>query len=193
MKKIIITFFLFVTFFSFSSAQDFKFNLKKNGTFELDKEGTSFVVIPFEGKTAQELYRMVKFNILNIYKNPKLVLNEIEPVSLTIHALSDEMYSSYNIPRGIVTYYAYYNLNFHFKDGRIKVDSPTIDSDLLVEASNYPLPKSFPSFVSGLFDKNGSPKEKKKDTINKIESYFNTTIYSILGYYNKSDNIKDNW
>lgn len=175
------------------NAQDLvKFDLKSDGTFQTDK-GKAFVVVEFEGKTAQELYNMVKANVLKLYNSPQNVLNEIEPTNITIRALSDVLYSTYKLGAAFVEYRAKYNLVFQFKDGRIRVDAPLIDRQLDVTATALPVPKTFVSLVDDWFEKNGSVKKKKRDMVNKVEEMFNYPINYLLGNLSQKSSAEEEW
>ncbi len=187
MKRIILCF--CVAFATFCNAQKTDFHLTSNGTFEAE-EGKNYVIVEFEGKTAQELYTMVKGNILKLYKNPKNVMSENEPSSITIRAITHTLHSNYGIG-GFQNYSSYYNLCFHFKDGRIKVDAPIADSKLVVDASGTPIPKTFVGLVGDWFAKDGSRKPKKENNIQKIEFAFVYPINYLLGYYKEDPSETD--
>lgn len=166
------------------------FSLKSDGSFFTEDEKT-FAVVVFEGKSAQELYNMVKANVLTLYNSPQNVLNEIEPTNITIRAVSNILQSTYGMGSGFTDYKAKYTLVFQFKDGRIRVDAPEIDRNLIVNASGVPYPKTFISLIEGWFDKNGVAKKKKQENVSKIEAQFNYIINYLLGNFNKKSDSKD--
>ena len=195
MKKLIFLFSMILVSFALQAqAQELvQFKLQKGGTF-LAEDGKSYIVVEYEGKSAQELYTMVKSNVLTLYKSPKNVMSENEPVDITIRALSSELASSYKIGQGFVSYRAYYNYVFHFKDGRIKVDAPVIDSRMHVDATGTALPKTFADFVKGWFEKSGEVKKKKASDVQKIEAIFNLSINYLLGNIkSESKTEEDDW
>ena len=163
-------------------AQEVNFSLTKYGKFVSTEDGKDYVVLPYEGKTAQELYSMVKSNVLTFYNSPKDVMSENEPASLTIRARTGKLQTTYRMMGGVTDYYAYYNLSFHFKDGRIKVDAPYVDPQLIVKSMGNAVPKSFSSYVDDWFDKQGNPKENKKDKIQKVERIILSPVLYLLGY-----------
>lgn len=170
-----------------------KFNLKPDGTFQTI-EGKAFIVVEYEGKTAQELYDMVKSNVFTLYNSPQHVLNEIEPTNITIRALSDVLYSTYKLGSAFVEYRAKYNLVFHFKDGRIRIDAPLIDRQLNVSATAAAMPKTFKSLVGCWFEKDGSVKKKKQDKVSKIETILNYPINYLLGSLSrKTSEVEEGW
>ena len=184
MKKILFFFLLLLISIVVNAQSAVKFSLRPDGTFL--SENSSSIIIEFEGKTAQELYSMVKSNVITLYKSPKTVLSENEPINLSIRAISESLYNTYKLPGGFVSYKAHYNLVFHFKDGRIKVDAPVIDKFLDIEATGVALSKSFVSLVDDWFDKKGIAKSKNKKDIEKVESIFNNSINYLLGIYKES-------
>ena len=169
------------------------FSLKSDGTFTTE-DGKSYVVIEFEGKTAQDLYNTVKANVLTLYNSPQDVLNEIEPKNITIRALSDVLHSTYKLGSAFTEYKAMYTLVFQFKDGRIRVNAPEIDGNLKVSATAIPIPKTFVSLIDDWFDKNGIVKKNKQEKVAKIEAQFNYPINYLLGNYNKQSNTEaEDW
>lgn len=176
------------------NAQNFvKFSLLSDGTFST-KDKKTFIVVEYEGKTAQELYNMIKANVLTSYNNPQNVLNEIEPTNITIRAVSNVLYSTYGFGSGFTEYAAKYTLVFQFKDGKIRVNAPEIDTDLIVNASGAPIPKTFISLIDGWFDKNGGVKKRKQENVSNIEFQFNYIINYLLGNFKKREQPEEeNW
>ena len=179
MKRFVL--FVFVVFTTgLTMAQNIvNFKLTPEGTF-VGEEGQSYKILEFNGSSAEDLYSMIKTNIMKFYKSPKDVLSENEPISLSIRALSDEIYSGYKLAGGFISYRAFYNLIFHFKDGRIKVDAPIIDQRLDVQATGAAIGKTFKGYVDDWFDKKGHPKAKNIDDVNKVENIFNSIINSLI-------------
>ncbi len=179
MKKFFV-FFIAISFSIVMNAQSvIHFKLKADGTF-LTEDNKNFIILEYKGKSAEELYSFVKANVLKIYKSPKNVLSENQPVNLNIRALSEEFYSGYRLPGGFVSYSVFYNLVFHFKEGRIKVDAPLLDQYLNIEATALPGSKTFKSYIDNWFDKKGEPKSKKIKDIEKMENLFNSLVNKLL-------------
>ena len=169
------------------------FSLSSDGKFST-KEKNKFTVVEYEGKTAQELYNMVKAKVLTSYNSPQNVLNEIEPTNITIRAVSNVLHSTFGFGSGFTEYAAKYTLVFQFKDGKIRVNAPEIDADLIVNASGVPIPRTFISLIDGWFDKNGGVKKRKQENVSKIESQFNFIINYLLGNFEKNEQPEEeNW
>jgi len=169
------------------------FSLSSDGTFSTEDKKT-YSVVEYKGKTAQELYNMIKANVLTLYNTPKNVLNEIEPTNITIRAVSNVLHSTFGFGSGFTEYAAKYTLVFQFKDGKKRVNAPEIDSDLIVNASGIPCPKTFISLIDDWFDKNGCVKKRKQENVLKIEVQFNYLINYLLGNFEKKEQPEEeNW
>ena len=156
MKKIFF-FFCIIMCMSVNAQKLVEFKLQQDGTFKTE-DGSPYAVIEFPGKTAEELYNMVKSNAMSYYKNPKEVLSENENSIITIRAIKEAV-SSIKVLMIRYAYSAHYNLTFRFKDGKIRCDAPNIDDYLIGSAPQLP-PESFRSVTNRLFNKNGEVKDK---------------------------------
>ena len=165
---------------SVSAQKVVNFSLKSDGTFVSD-EGKNYIIVEYEGKTQQELFNLVKANVLTLYNNPQSVLNEIEPSNITIRAISNVLWSGIRLVGGFQEYRAKYNYVFQFKDGKIRVSAPLIDRQLDVTGMGNVIPRTFVSLIDGYFDKNGEVKKNKQKDVSKIEILFNYPINYMLG------------
>ena len=73
-KALFICGFLMLVMSSFSQ-KEVEFFLQSNGSF-LTADSSDYVIVPFERKTASELYSMVKSNAMSLYRDPKEVMSE---------------------------------------------------------------------------------------------------------------------
>ena len=193
MKKLLFVVFLLISLLSVSAQELVQFKLTSSGCFIAPNE-EGFVVVPFEGKSQQELYDMVKNNVMSIYKNPQKVMSENQGQTITIRAYGGLVYKTVTfIPR---EFGGHYNLVFKFKDGRVRIDNPSVD-DNLTDTSGYLPPISFSNYCNGFFTKKGTPKnEKCAKKIDSIERQINSTINEILGLTPTSVSTSsndDNW
>lgn len=175
-----------------AQAQDLvEFKLQPDGSF-LAPNGENYVVLEYDGKTASELYSLVKSNVMTLYNSPKDVMSENENVSISIRAFSDMVGTkTILLPR---IFSGYYNLVFRFKDGKIRVDAPIFD-DKIKDRDNLLDPMHIPTFrglVKSFFYKDGQPKEKFVDNIKFTESPINYTINCLVGNVTTKTN-NDNW
>ena len=186
-KALFICGFLMLVMSSFSQ-KEVEFFLQSNGSF-LTADGSDYVVVPFEGKTSSELYSMVKSNAMTFYRDPKEVMSEDENVAIKICALKNldwgiDILSNYD-------YYGYYNFLFQFKDGKIRIDAPSISKEVYNRIG-----KSYDSFyyyVRKLFTRKGAVKQRKLKHKLRIEDSINYPINYLLGFYQKNTDKDNNW
>lgn len=187
-------FYVYFTFALFSislfSQNPVEFNLLPNGTF-ISTEGTNYVVINYQDKSSYDIYNMVRNNLSKIYNDPASALmeNPYSKIRVVHSYINLGKMTVVLIPRELA---GFFNLQFQFKDGRIRVDAPTIDESLIcVDGTLDPggIP-SFSSYAKGLF-KNGVPRENKKEQLSSIEFLINEIINYSLGLTKNDDS--DDW
>ena len=194
MKKLLL-FFLFANICIFEYAQGVvSFELKSDATFKTS-DGQSYVVIPFEGKTAQELYNLVKSNVMKTYNSPKEVMSENAPTSISIRAIGVVANPTMLfIPRRLQTYY---NLLFQFKDGKIRVDAPAIDVDTkLMDEDNQLNPNvlfSLRDWTNKIYEKDGSIKSKNLSKKQFTENSINSIINKLISEKQSPSTTDENW
>ena len=165
------------------------FKLLPDGSFT-STTGNAYIVIQYEGQEAAVLYGMVRNNIFKLFKEPGSVMKENPYQSIKIHGYMDLGKKSVAmIPR---SFGGYYNLLFQFKDGKIRIDAPIIDNSLICTdgtiSEGYTV--YFEDFAKSMF-KNGQPRPKSKEQIEKIEGIINSIIYYSIGIQNEKEN--DDW
>lgn len=194
MKKLLMVIACICGLALYASAQEqIEFKLQPDATF-VAPDGGTYAVIEYEGKTAEELYSMVKSNVMTLYKSPDNVMSENPHISISIRAYSDGIGSKVVsfIPR---VFTGYYNLIFRFKDGKIRVDAPVIDNtiadrDNMLDIIYIP---SFKNLVKGYY-KDGKPKDKSHAYIMMTEQSVNLPINYLLGLIKtESNDTNDDW
>ena len=192
MKRIIFLWFLFTVYLSTGAQNLVNFEITPNGTFRT-KDGSDYVVVSFDGKKTEELYNMVKNNIMSFYKSPQNVLSENDGQIISIRAITVVAKKTITmLPR---EFDSYYNLVFRFKDGKVRVDIPTIDNNMSDSAGmlmSYNIP-TFQSYCKDLFDKKGIVKPKKEDRKEFTENSINSIINELLGLTKSNKKTDDNW
>lgn len=186
MKKILFLMAMsIISIYSFSQ-EKVLFRLQQDGTFLSDKSGKKYEIVLFEGVSCDKLYITIKNNINSLFKKPKEVMSEVENTSISIRAYSDAITCD-KLPLCAVSVYSgYYNLMFHFKDGKIKVDAPIIDETIYEGLEE----RNFSYIASGFFKKgNVNPKKEKYKLL--TEDQINVMINKILGFGNDTE--EDEW
>ena len=158
------------------------FVLMPDGTYKTE-DGNDFVVIPFEGKTAHQIFQELASNVGSTFNNPSKVMSTVEDVSIKIRAYSSDII--FGMPFGYAKaqpYGGYYQLEFKIRDGRVRVSAPFVEDEL--EMFDYQNKRSvhfFRTTVKKLY-KNGELLEKKKKyydyAVNKMNSTINQILYT---------------
>lgn len=183
MRKFILLLSLFCSTILAVAQNQVNFKMQADVSFKAE-DGKDFMVIPFEGKTAQELYAIVKKNVTTTYYSAKNVLNTVENEMISVNGVGKipqieskkEMSKSHFNQRKSVAspYHSFsieYILVFRFKDGKIRIDAPQIiDKNLeITEAYNWS-------------EKNNVPRE---DINNKIELELNDLCNKMMSTQNE--------
>lgn len=175
-------------------AQDsVRFVLQPSGAF-LTEDKQEYSVTEFAGKSASELFSMVKSNAMSLYNDPDKVMSESGGNMISIYAFREDMCIVSSLgAKGI--YGGHYKLVFRFKDGRIRVDAPSIDEELPMSGGSFTGTLGIPSrvFLSDYAKKvcKGSSK-KNKAKKEYLEHIVNSPINYLLGFSKSSKN-DDNW
>ncbi len=171
------------------------FKLQPTGAF-LTEDGKEFAVVEFEGKSSSELYSMVKSYAMLLYNDPDKVISESGGNMISMYAYCEEMCVVSSMgAKGI--YGGHYKLMFRFKDGRIRVDAPSIDEELPMNGGFMTGTIGIPSrvFLSDYAKKvcNGNSK-KNKEKKEYLESVVNNPINYLLGFSQSNKQKEDeNW
>ena len=169
-----------------------EFKLQPTGAF-LTEDGKDFAIVEFEGKSASELYSMVKSNAMSLYNDLDKVMSESDGNMVSMYAYREDMCVVSSMgAKGI--YGGHYKLVFRFKDGRIRVDAPSIDEELLMNGGFMTGTIGIPSrvFLSNYAKKvcKGNSK-KNREKKEYLEYIVNNPINYLLGF-SQSQKQKDN-
>lgn len=193
MKKLLILLLLVCPILAF--AQELvTFKLTPQATFT-SASGEDFVVVPFEGKTAHEIYQMLASNVGSVYNDPSKVMSGVDDASIKIRAFSDNLYTQkvLGIPH---TWEGYYQLEFRIKDGRVRVSAPHIEDAIRCPSLSSNAiggnTGSFAHIVKKWF-KNGEVKEKEAKNVANVELQMNGAINAILGLSGSTSKVDDDW
>lgn len=189
MKKILL--FLFAVSLStigmYAQDKGVDFTLQKDGSF-LTEDGKDYEIIQYEGLSAHEIYQKLCSNAGGVYNNPSKVMSNVEDVSIKIRALSTGLVKAkMGISRD-----AFYQFQIKIKDGRVRVESPMIEEELMGISyeDRYIYWHKYPE----KWLKNEKSKEKHKEKIIWVEVSLNSVINGVLGYsLKKESKEEDNW
>lgn len=163
------------------------FVLMPDGTYQTE-DGKDFVVIPFEGKTAHQIYQELASNVGSTFNDPSKVMSGVDDASIKIRAFSDFLWFNkvLGIPHG---WGGYYQLEFRIKDGRVRVSAPIVE-DIAMDTQPYDK-WSYGSKVKKWF-KNGVVKEGDKKKYDEIVAHMNGIINRIL-YTSTVQDANEDW
>lgn len=167
-----------------ASAQSVDFKISPDGTFHT-RDGRNFVVVPFQGKTAHQIFSSIFVNVSEVYKDPKQkVIITIDGSSVSVRAYDPKL--TFVNPGEYCG--GYYNLNFEIKDGKVKVDAPEVD-DILTRTKDGVREKDFSKLTRSWYQE-ASLQTKYQDNAVYTESEFNAFINGVLtgNFVGDSDN-----
>lgn len=153
----------------------FDFQLLHNATFQ--KEGqNNFYVVSFPKKNAHQLYMDVLSHIMSIYKKPDLVTSTVKDRSIIINGYAGDI-ASFKYYDEYYSTCLEYNLNFQFKDGKIRVNAPVV-IEIYAEGSSQI--KKLSDAVNTSSGFNYLFSTGVQDRMNEIDKYINTLISTII-------------
>lgn len=124
MKKTIYTIILFA-FASIAYAQNQTFTLTPKGFVNSADSTKDFIVLNFEGKKLEDIYKQTLIYMNKYYKSPKEVISSVPNETVTVRGLGEEKIKEGNFPRK--PFDIKYTIVFSFKDGKVRIDAPSFD------------------------------------------------------------------
>lgn len=188
-KRIISCVILLVSYFT--SIAQVNFKLQADGRF-VTEDGADYVVVPFEGKTAHELFVMLTSNITSIYRDASKVMNTVEDNVVKVRGFAENGTIFPFITMFRFSVEGYYQLEFKVRDGRIRVSAPYIENEAMYTGGpEGPIPVTYTGMIQKhLFDENGNVKKKRAKDVASIETFINSIINRIL---TESEVIEEEW
>ncbi|MBD5351355.1 MAG: hypothetical protein HDR86_00815 [Bacteroides sp.] len=163
------------------------FILMPDGTYQTE-DGKDFVIIPFEGKTAHQIYQELASNVGSTYNDPSKVMSGVEDASIKIRAFSDFLWV--NKVLGIThNWGGYYQLEFRIKDGRVRVAAPVVED---IAMDTQPHEKWWYKSKLKKWFKDGVVKEGDKQKYDEIVAHMNGIINRIL-YTSSVQDASEDW
>ncbi len=180
---------MFVLFGMSCTVANAQFTLTPDGLVPTDNPDMDYIVVPFEGQSAEELYNKAKVYLLSIYVDPKNVLSSVENSAITINGISENSIKIFKAKRysglGIN-----YTISIAFKDGKMRVNIPSIQKIFFDNGAEFYITGN--SFLLGgfiVFSNNG--KIQNEVAKESIEDFFNNDINNLVSAMNV--NHTDDW
>ena len=154
-------------------------------------DGKDYIVYPFEGKSAREIYSLICTNVSRVYNSTQKVMSSVENTSVAIHAYADDILYQKSYLGLKFFYEGTYNLLIEIKDGRVKVNAPSFGMQT-GQSETINRIKTAEKILSDFFDKKGRVRENR--TVWKIyaERRINGIYESLLGLDNQ-DKTNNDW
>lgn len=166
------------------------FTLGENGLIVKDNPDAKFIIVEKPGNTQIELFNQIKNWATQFYVSPKDVISESGNEMITLNGISDkDVWCKKGF--GSVSFTTNYTIVFQFKDGKIRVNIPIINSmkgesrtlggDL---SGLYQLTYTKENIVDGrreqivIFNK----KKTKNEAKESIENLFNAIVKDAVEY-----------
>lgn len=185
MRTLIFGILLACSSFAFGQTVDFK--LTGDGTFVSSETGKSFIVVPFENKTANAIYKEIDKAVTAIYhKDPEFKIVDVQPGTTLVFSSQDSESVKVRGFANKADFAFNYTISFQFKDNKLRIDAPTIDRFVTVNNSGD---QSFGKWLQmqGIIVKDNVIKPKQvKDFNNAI----NSIVDRILQYKEAEE---ENW
>lgn len=184
MKKIKFVLFVLLLLLPTSAmaqAENTVFNFQFQAEGKFDKQITkddlmSYYVVPFEGKTAHQLYEEVLSHIADLYKTPDRVTEKTADRTIIVNGYAGELSVFTDLFGGTSIASLGYSIELQFKDGKIRINPPLI-STLTIKSSsgtNTYRGDSY-DFLNGATFILSS-----EEATNKFNNYINTLVSAIV-------------
>lgn len=153
-------------------------------------DGKDYIIYPFEGKSANDIYSLICSNVAKVYNSPQRVMSTVENTSVSIHAFADDILYQKSYLGLKFFYEGTYNLLIEIKDGRVKVNAPTFGMQT-GQSETINRTKTAEKILSDFFDKKGRLKENRTIWKPYAEQRINSIYKTLLGLGNTKDTNND--
>lgn len=173
MAKLISLIFFSLIALSASSQELVKFVLTPEGKY-VTPEGEDFIVVPFEGKTASDIYSELLANITAVTSAPYEIAESIIPSLLVVRVKTDDIIRNRSLGKSYPMEGSFL-VEIKIKDDKVRVSAPRV--------SPYagPMMTKFDWFVKNHFNKKGEFKdEKRQKDFEEVQAKVNNDVNIIL-------------
>ena len=158
------------------------FKLTPEATF-LSNDGEDFIIVPYEGKSAHEIFQLLATNAASVFNDPSKVMSTVEDKSIKFRSIIPVAQKEVKLlnQRTLAESKGFLQLEIRIKDGRIRISAPFVENDIWIDGS--PMQGNFQNLVSQWY----KPEKKEKKRIenenfrNSLESRVNLIVNSIIG------------
>lgn len=150
-----------------------QFELTPDGLKDANDNSKDFIVLPYEGKTASELYNICKLYVNKTMTDPKSsIIADVDKEYLRYKIFTPEIFSFSKMLTKLQVE-AFYQVEMRFRDGRIRYSIENLE--LTFKEGGKPFYISASKMKGwAFFDNNG--KLLMKNEKEKLENYFNEKV-----------------
>lgn len=144
----------------------------------------SYYVVPFEGKTAHQLYEDVLSHIAALYKIQDRVTEKIADRTIIVNGYASELAVFTDLFSNTSVASLGYSIELQFKDGKIRVNPPTVSTlNIKNSVSNDTYRGDSYDFLKG-----ATYILSSDEATNKFNTYINALVSAIVyGLPNRND------
>lgn len=157
-------------------SQRVAFSVKSDGSFVNAKDGKSYAIISVPEMSAEELYYAFLITLRNKCVNNSSQIDVVENKAINLYDYESNLKVG-SIWTAQFDGYVYYRLLLQFKDGMVRIESPTV-SRFGKNGQTYHYTFEYMLDVLQLFREDGSPRKEKH--VMTINSNINTELNSII-------------
>ena len=169
------------------------FSLTPNGFVDSINNNNTYIVVPFEGNSQEDIYNNTLRAIEKNFSSLDYSINKEENKRISYNSVLPKV--TYRTPLGtMVEYDLYYSLVFEFKDNRMKINAPHIIEIKSAPINISSVPQPAYMYINEtnrgayIFKKNG--KIKSQFHKENIETAVNSYIRKIINDINNTSDIE---
>lgn len=166
-----------------------QFLLTPEGFINESDESKNYVVLNFDGKNKEDLFKQAKNTITSYYNSPKDVLSESFPDMLSVSGYAPIKFN-FGGMYGRAEADLYYKITMSFKDEKVKIDFDILNlthTQQDGQTRKIPIKTGVNGSTYGVYKKNGDLRDADaKKAIEQIPNRF-IEIYSSYGDQEKQD------
>ena len=163
-----------------------KYELTPNGiTNGTDKD---YIVIEVDGSLSQkDLFEKTQTYLASKFVSPKDVISPFNENTITINWVSRIKYKYILWVEADVNY----TTTFQFKDGRVRINNPSINSIIVADGERTPI-KLIEEFTAvGIFNSKG--KLRRPDVKTAVEDNINAFLSDYVDFLTSKQDVEDDW
>ena len=154
-----------------------------NGT---DKD---YIVIEADGSLSQkELFEKTQTYLASKFVSPQDVISAFNENTITINWTSHVFYK---VAIGKMEAVVNYTTTFLFKDGRVRINNPSINSITCLDGKNSPMKLIEEFFTIGIFTSKG--KERRPEVKTAVEENINAFLSDYVDFLTSKQDAEDDW